>query len=134
MKRSLLLILLLKSFIYGDGIACPSCIKFKNLSIAEQDKIIKKDFKVMHELFKKLEVTIESIDNTRTEIKKLKKNINTRNEFCFALSLMKNDLNILNEDLSKISNKENKKYQVANKIYLEQKYIFNEKKSECEGL
>ncbi len=136
MKKSLVLFFLLSNFLFGEGVVCPSCPNFQNLSKVEQDEIIKKDFKVLHKLFTDLNLLVENIEQTRNEITKLKKTVNTRNDTCFALSLIQSDLNILSKDISSIHDKNTEEYQDLNKRYVDEKYIYNIEKSKvsCEGM
>lgn len=135
MKKVLLLILMVVGFAFAGGGVCPTCPDFAKLSKVEQDKIIQKDFKVLHEMFAKLNGIISSIDQTRREISKLKKDMATRNDTCFALSLIQIDLNDLDAQLKTIHDKNSEKYKSINANYTDQKNIYDIEKSKtkCEG-
>ena len=135
MKKVLLSTLMVVGFAFAGGGVCPTCPDFAKLSKVEQDKIIQKDFKILHEMFAKLNGIISSIDKTRDEISKLKKDMRTRNRTCLALSLIKLDLTDLNTKLQTIHDKNSEKYKSINANYIDQKHIYDTEnlKTKCEG-
>jgi len=136
MYKSVLWIVLLSSFSLSDGILCPSCPAFQKKSVAEQDKIIENDFKTLHREFKNLNLIVGNIDKTRKNIENLKIQLAPKNEVCFALSLLKSDLNILISDLSKLKDKNSKEYQEIYRKYINYKktYDIEKSKSSCKEL
>lgn len=134
MKKIILSIMLLTSFSFSSGIVvCPDCEEFAKLSKVEQDKVIKKDFKILHQLFSELDGIVESINATIAEINKMRKEIKNSDGTCDALDLIKLDLNAFESKLSTIGNKNSSEYHKVKKDYHEQKKIYDteNKKYSC---
>ena len=126
MKKIILSIMLLTSFSFSSGIVvCPDCEEFAKLSKVEQNKIIKKDFKILHQLFDELDVIVDSVNATIKEINKMKKEIKNSDGTCDALELIQLDLNSFEIKMSTIGNKNGLKYKKLNKEYSKQKKIYD---------
>jgi len=129
MKKIILSIILLTGFGFAKGsVVCPDCAEFEKLSKAEQHKIIKKDFKIIRQLFKDLDVIIDSIKTTQKEIQKMRKDLKNSDGSCDALDLIKLDLDAFESELSKIGNKNGSKYKEINREYHKQKKVYDREK------
>jgi len=134
MKKIILSIMLLISFSFSSGIVvCPDCEEFAKLSKVKQDKIIKKDFKILHQLVNELDGIVESINATIEEIDKMRKEIKNSDGTCDALDLIKLDLKAFESKLSTIGNKNASEYKKVSKQYYKQKKIYDteNKKYSC---
>jgi N-methylhydantoinase B/oxoprolinase/acetone carboxylase alpha subunit len=131
MKNCTLLVFLLffSSFSFGEGIITP----FSNLPRTEQEKIVENDFKVLRALVKELESTVASIEENKTEIKKLQKQIDRQDDLCLALFLIEAGLNSMRQQLSKMpeGSTEHKKFN-QNILDYQEVYNLEIEKTSCE--
>lgn len=130
MKKMVIVLIIITNLAFSDGSVCPSCDEFEKLSKVEQDKIIKKDFKILHKLFDELNGIVDNIDKTRVEIKKIRKDLKNNDGTCDALDLIKLDLDAFESQLSKIRNKDGMEYQKIYKEYSKHKKVYDEEKSD----
>ncbi len=124
MKKNIIAVVLLINLGFSDGIVCPD-YEFSKLSKIEQDKIIKKDFKLLHKLMKELNGIVSDIDKTRAEIKKMRGYLKNNDGACEALDLIKLDLDEFERQLSKIGNKNGVEYKKIHQKYNKEKNIYD---------
>ena len=118
--RKIGILILMVGFLFANTDTDAEIDVFSKKPIAEQNKIIKKHFKVLDKLMAELDGIIRDIDNTRKEIKALQDRDNT----CDVLDGLNGDIVHFKSKLSKIKIKNSQEYIKINNSYLDTKKAY----------